>query len=222
MAKTKPKADEQPADLKVELWPISKVKPYEKNPREITEEAVLQLAEYMLAAGFRDPIEVDGKGVIISGHRRYLAAKKLKLERVPVIQHKDMTEDEARAYRIAANKIAEATTWNTPFLLDQLRAVEDTVTPDLLGFKVEELGKLFAHEKAQEDEAKPTKDPKEKEAVCRSGDIWQLGQHQLVVGEKDLLGADQIIASWQKKTKEQAKLGDQSFAEVRADRALQW
>lgn len=223
MARKKPAPEpEQPVDLKVELWPLSKVKPYERNPREITEEAVLQLAEYMLAAGFRDPIEVDGKGVILAGHRRYLAARKLKLERVPVIQHKDMSEEEAKAYRVASNKIAEGTGWNSTYLVDELRTVEDTVTLDLLGFRAEELGKLFAHEKAQEDEAKPTKDPKEKEAVCRSGDVWQLGHHQLVVGDKGQLEADQMILAWQKKTKGTAKLGEQTFAEVRGDRALQW
>jgi len=73
--------------LKVEIWPIGKVKPYEKNPRK-NEKAVGPVAESIKTFGFRQPIVVDEKGVIIVGHTRWLAAQKLGMKDVPVHQAK--------------------------------------------------------------------------------------------------------------------------------------
>jgi ParB-like nuclease domain len=76
--------------MKVELWSISRVKPYEKNPR-INDDAVDAVAASIREFGFRQPIVVDADGVIICGHTRYKAAHKLGLDKVPVHVAKDLT-----------------------------------------------------------------------------------------------------------------------------------
>lgn len=90
---------------------ISKLKPYYNNPRN-NENSVDDVAKSIKKFGWQQPIVVDKDMVIIVGHTRYLAAKKLKLQEVPVHIAKELTENEAKAYRIADNKTAEISSWD--------------------------------------------------------------------------------------------------------------
>ena len=93
-------------ELKIELWPIEKVKPYEKNVKIHDKKQVEKIAESIRNFGWDQPIVVDKDGVIIKGHGRTLAAKSLGLEKVPVLVRDDLTEDQVKAARVADNRVA--------------------------------------------------------------------------------------------------------------------
>jgi hypothetical protein len=89
--------------MKVELWPIGQVKPYDNNPR-INDGAVDGVAASIREFGFRQPIVVDTDGVVIAGHTRLKAAHKLGMDKVPVIVATDLTPEQIRAYTRHRNK----------------------------------------------------------------------------------------------------------------------
>lgn len=90
---------------------LNKLKPYENNPRN-NEEAVEPVANSIKEFGFKVPIVIDKDNVIIAGHTRYKAAKKLKLDKIPCIIADDLTEEQIRAFRLADNKVSEVATWD--------------------------------------------------------------------------------------------------------------
>ncbi|MEX0653994.1 MAG: ParB N-terminal domain-containing protein, partial [Phycisphaeraceae bacterium] len=92
--------------MKIEIRNIERLRPYEQNPRQ-NDAAVDAVAQSLKEFGFRQPIVVDTDGVIVVGHTRYKAAKKLGIEKVPVHVARDLTPEQARAYRIADNKSAD-------------------------------------------------------------------------------------------------------------------
>lgn len=90
---------------------IDEIVPYENNPR-VNEKAVQYVAESISEFGFKVPIVVDRDGTIITGHTRLLAAKQLGMEYVPCIVAADLSEDQARAYRLADNRVSEKSKWD--------------------------------------------------------------------------------------------------------------
>lgn len=90
---------------KVFQSPISEIKAYENNAKLHPDSQIKQIANSIMAFGFNDPIAVDEDMVVLEGHGRLLAAKKLKLETVPVIKITELTEPQKVAYRLAHNKI---------------------------------------------------------------------------------------------------------------------
>ena len=96
------------------------------------------------SSGFRQPIVVDEDGVIIVGHTRYKAAKKLGLEKVPVHVAKGLTPAQVKAYRLADNKTSELAEWDydlLPIELSQLGEMDFDL--DLIGFSQDDLAKLL-------------------------------------------------------------------------------
>lgn len=91
--------------MKIELRPLSEIKPYPNNPR-VNDDAVDAVAASLREFGFRQPIVVDADGVIICGHTRFKAAQKLCLEKVPVHVATDLSPEQIKAYRIADNQTA--------------------------------------------------------------------------------------------------------------------
>lgn len=100
---------------------LSEIRPYDRNPRIIPQAAVDAVAKSIAAFGFRQPIVVDGDGVILAGHTRYKAAQQLGLDVVPVVWQTDITEIQARGYRIADNKTAEIAAWDRDALDAEVR-----------------------------------------------------------------------------------------------------
>ncbi|MEF2073499.1 ParB N-terminal domain-containing protein [Consotaella aegiceratis] len=113
---------QQSKELAVEWRPIAEVFPYEGNPRRISEQAVDKVAASIEAFGWRQPIVVDPAGVIIVGHTRFRAAQQLGLDRVPV-HIADLSAEQARAYRLADNRLAEETGWDEAKLHLELGAL---------------------------------------------------------------------------------------------------
>lgn len=102
---------------------LSEIKPYENNPRK-NKEAVPKVAASIREFGFRSPIIVDKDMVIICGHTRYAAAKRLGLKEVPVEVADDLTEEQVRAYRLADNKVSEAAEWDLDLLGIEMDAID--------------------------------------------------------------------------------------------------
>lgn len=116
---------------------IDDIRPYERNPRD-NDRAVRHVAESIERFGFKVPIVIDREGVIITGHTRYKAAKRIGLDKVPCIVADDLTEEQAREFRIADNKVAEASEWDDGLLAAELAALEEAgVDMDGLGFSDE-------------------------------------------------------------------------------------
>ena len=130
-------------------YDIEKIKPYDKNPRKISDKAIGMVANSIKEFGFQQPIVVDKKNVIVVGHTRYLASKKLNLSKVPVVVG-NFTEQQAKAYRIADNRINEETGWDYNFLQEELNKLLDLdVDLNLTGFTSEELDSMFAKEEIE-------------------------------------------------------------------------
>jgi len=91
--------------MKIELRPLAEIRPYEKNPR-LNDAAVEAVARSIREFGYRQPIVVDADGVIVVGHTPWKAAAALGLERVPVHVARELTPEQAKAYRIADNATA--------------------------------------------------------------------------------------------------------------------
>lgn len=107
------------------MTPITAIRPYGKNPRIIPQAAVDAVARSIQAFGFRSPIIVDRDGVILAGHTRYKAAQQLGLSEVPVVWQTDITDIQARGYRIADNKVAEISAWDRDALDAEVRELAE-------------------------------------------------------------------------------------------------
>ena len=103
---------------------LSDIKPYEKNPRK-NDNAVEYVANSIKEFGFKVPIVIDKNGVIVAGHTRYKASKKLGLEKVPCIIADDLTDEQIKAYRLADNKVSEKSEWDFDLLFDELSEILD-------------------------------------------------------------------------------------------------
>ena len=104
---------------------LADIKPYDRNPRIIPQAAVDAVARSIQAFGFRQPIVVDGNGVILAGHTRYKAAQQLGMAEVPVVWQTDISDIQARGYRIADNKVAELSAWDRDALDAEVRELAD-------------------------------------------------------------------------------------------------
>ena len=154
---------------------IGDIIPYEKNPRK-NDEAVKYVAESIKQFGFKVPIVIDKNNVIVAGHTRYKASKKLGLKEVPCIVADDLTEEQIKAYRLADNKVAEQAEWDFDLLGAELDGILDI---DMCDFGFEAL--------EDEEEAEVVEDDFEvdlpEEPRAKLGDVYQLGNHRLMCGD---------------------------------------
>jgi ParB-like chromosome segregation protein Spo0J len=127
-----------------EMRPLAAIKPYAQNPRKNAAAVVEKVASSIREFGFRQPIVVDGKGVVIAGHTRLLAAQSLGLHEAPVHVAEGLTAAQVRAYRLADNRTAQEAEWDDDLLAAELQALqsEDFDLP-LTGFDESELELLM-------------------------------------------------------------------------------
>ncbi|MAO24943.1 MAG: chromosome partitioning protein ParB, partial [Phycisphaerae bacterium] len=118
--------------MKIEMKAIDAIKPYEANPRN-NDAAVDAVARSISDFGFRQPIVIDGDGIIVCGHTRFKAAQQLELSKVPVHIARDLTPEQVRAYRLADNRTAELAQWDRGLLEVELEALCD------LGYEISDL-----------------------------------------------------------------------------------
>ena len=168
--------------LAVDYRPVADLIPYARNARTHSEAQVALIAGSIREYGFTNPVLVDGAMGIIAGHGRVLAARKLGLATVPVIELAHLTEAQRRAYILADNRLAEQAGWDRDLLALELGDLRD-LGVDLmdLGFEAGEIDALF-----RAAEADPREDvvPEAPETpVSRPGDLWVLGSHRLLCGD---------------------------------------
>lgn len=165
-----------------EMWlPISRAKPYPKNPRVISESAIAKVAASIREFGPTQPIVLDEADEILIGHIRRLAALREGLETFPMLILTGLSPERKRALRIADNRTGEEAEWDMPLLsaeIADLRASGFDLGP--LGFDLAELRGLEVTERESDPESVPEAPAK---PVTRTGDVWQLGDHFLLCGD---------------------------------------
>lgn len=153
---------------------LAEITPYPQNPRK-NDEAVDKVAASIKEFGFKQPIVVDGDGIIIVGHTRYKAAQKLGLKTVPVLVADDLTEEQAKAYRLADNKTNEFAEWDFELLDLELFDVGD-IDMEQFGFD------LTVAESPSVEEDDYSEVVREEPRTIRGG-LYQLGEHRLLCGD---------------------------------------
>ncbi len=137
----------------VQMWDIEKIHPYSKNAKTHPEAQVAKLAAAMVEFGVDVPVVVDGNGVLIKGHGRRLAAKKLGLKQLPVIVRTDLSPTQVKAARIADNRISQSD-WDDDVLTAEMTDLfEEDFQLDLTGFNPDEIAFMFGIDLEPEDEA---------------------------------------------------------------------
>lgn len=122
------------AEMKIIYMPVDKLTPYEKNAKLHPDDQVEHIANSIREFGFRQPLVVDADNVIVIGHGRLLAAKRLGLESVPCIRADDLSEAQIKALRLADNKTNESG-WDFTALEDMLGALADEFEMSDFGFE---------------------------------------------------------------------------------------
>ena len=169
-------------DLAIDYRPLASLIPYARNARTHSAAQVAMIAGSIREYGFTNPVLVDGSNGIIAGHGRVLAAGKLGMTSVPVIELAHLTPAQKQAYILADNKLAEQAGWDRDLLALE---VGDLVGLGLdlstLGFDVGEIDDLLRHGEAdlREDDVPPVPDL----PVSRAGDLWRLGGHRILCGD---------------------------------------
>ena len=121
------------SEVDVEYVPVKALTPYLRNPRK-NDAAVDSVVASIRTFGFRNPIILDRHGIVVSGHTRLKAAKKLGMETVPVVRAEDLSDEQAAAFRLADNKVQELSSWDFGKLMDELTAI-DSIDMTQFGFE---------------------------------------------------------------------------------------
>jgi DNA modification methylase len=183
--------------MEVTMWPLEKIIPYARNARRIPPQAVGKVAASIQEFGWRQPIAVDKEGVIIVGHVRLLAARKLGLKEAPVHVASNLTPAQVRAYRLLDNRSHEETSWDEILLgleLVDLKGIGFDL--DLTGFDLAEIDDLLARTEGGEGLTDPDAVPEvPQNPVSQPGDLWVLGDHRVLCADATTLGAcERVLA----------------------------
>ena len=183
--------------MKIEQRPVAGLIPYVNNSRKHSDEQVAQIAASIKEFGWTNPILVDGANGIIAGHGRLMAARKLGMEAVPVIELAHLSEPQRKALIIADNKLAMNAEWDNDLLMLELGELLDGgFNLDLLGFGKDELDALLSLTEATEgltDEDAVPEPPAVPVTVL--GDVWLLGRHRVMCGDSsDITAIDKLLS----------------------------
>jgi hypothetical protein len=181
--------------LTFETWPIDRCVDYARNPRK-NDHAVDRVAAAIKEFGFRVPIVAKSDGLVVDGHLRLKAAKKLGLSEVPVILADDLTDAQIKAFRLSVNKVAEFAEWDNDLLKIELQDLDaEGFDLSLTGFEIDEVQGFLADEPTEgltDEDAVPEVPV---QPVTVEGDVWLLGRHRLMCGDSTSIDAvDNLIA----------------------------
>lgn len=161
--------------LKIEYLGVDELTPYERNARKHESKDVDSIVASIREFGFDDPIGIWGdRNVIVEGHGRLIAAKKIGMEKVPVIRLDHLTDEQRRAYALAHNRTAELSEWDFDLQSAELK--------DIFNINMADFGFDLPEEKEQADVVEDEV-PEDVVTKCKPGDLWQLGQHRLICGD---------------------------------------
>jgi len=164
--------------------------PYARNSRTHSDAQVTKIAASIKEFGFLNPVIVDGENGIVAGHGRVMAAKKLGMDEVPVIEASHLTEAQRRAYVIADNRLALDAGWDDEMLRVEFAELEGLgFDLDLTGFTPEEIAALEPEQLTEglTDEDSVPEVPVD--PVTKPGDVWLLGRHRLMCGDSTSIDA---------------------------------
>lgn len=184
--------------LEFETWPIERCIDYARNPRK-NDHAVDKVAAAIKEYGFRVPIVAKSDGLVIDGHLRLKAAKKLGLTEVPVVLADDMSEAQIKAFRLSVNKVAELAEWDNELLALEISDLQEMdFDLSLTGFEVDEIQALFPEEipDGLTDEDAVPEAPAV--PVTVEGDVWLLGRHRLMCGDSTSIDAVERLMAGRK------------------------
>ena len=172
-------------NIKIEYLPIKDLKPYERNAKKHDATQIKNVAESIKQFGFAQPLVVDKDNVLIIGHCRLIAAKRLKLKEVPVVRMDELTQEQVDKLRLLDNKLNESE-WDFDLL------AEDIPTLDFSDFDID-WGLPEEQEEnteIKEDEApEPPAEPK-----AKLGDLYEVGGHRLICGDStDIAVIDRLM-----------------------------
>lgn len=156
---------------------VEEIKPYEQNPR-FNDHAVEKVANSIKEFGIKQPLVVDENNVLIVGHTRLKAMQQLGIKEAPCIVASDLTEEQAKAYRLADNKTNEFADWDFGLLNIELEELE--LDFDMSDFGFEDVFDDMELDQVQEDDYEVEL---HEEPISKRGDIWLLGKHRLMCGD---------------------------------------
>ena len=160
--------------INVVMMKISDLHDYENNPRK-NDKAVDAVASSINSFGFKVPVIIDKNNVLVCGHTRVKAAKKLGFDEVPCIIADDLNNDQIKAFRIADNKTAELADWDMDKLIEELKDIE----MDMEQFGFDDLEKLLDRDVMEDS----FEDELPEVAYAKSGDVFVFGKHRLMCGD---------------------------------------
>ena len=172
----------------IEMLSPNSLRPSKRNARTHSKKQIQQIANSMRRFGAINPIIADRHGQIVAGHARIEAAKFLGLKRVPVIRVSHLNETELRAYMLADNKLAEKAGWDRELLAIEMEELQIALPDldlslDITGFEPGEVDSIVgAHENERIEAIDEPIEP-EGPAISRTGDIFILDRHRLIVGD---------------------------------------
>jgi len=168
--------------MEITLMAIETITPYARNARKIPQQAVDKVAASIKEFGWRQPVVVDGEGVIVCGHTRWLAAQKLGLRQVPVHTASNLTPAQIKAYRLMDNRSHQETDWDFELLTTELLELRDLdLDLDLTGFDAREIDSLLFG--AEDDERADLTPELPEHPVTLAGDLWICGPHRVLCGD---------------------------------------
>jgi DNA modification methylase len=173
-------------ELKLEQWPIDRLVEYARNPRR-NDAVIDRMCGAIKEFGFRIPVVARSDGLVVDGHLRLKAARRLGLAIVPVVLADELTEAQIKAFRLLANQSANWAEWDEELLRLEFQDLESlNFDLDLTGFDAEEIERLLAGGDAEQQTGLTDEDAvpeAEDDPVTRLGDLWLLGDHRVLCGD---------------------------------------
>jgi hypothetical protein len=171
-----------------------------RNPRLHSKKQIRQIARSIEAFGFVVPVLIDGRGQVIAGHGRVLAAQLRGMTQVPTIKLEHLTESQMRAFMIADNRLTENSVWDDSLLSQQLKSLsllELDFTVDVTGFEMDQIEIMIESPTPTSPSMKTPSDaiPKSraKPQVAQAGDVWILDRHPVRSGNVQCEAAHSIL-----------------------------
>src|SRR4051812_13357672 len=164
----------------IELWPVSKLVPYQRSIRKndhVVDRMIAMIREF----GLKLPLLIRGNGELVDGHLRLKAAQKMKLTEVPVIRCDEWTDTQVKAFRLAVNRSATWAEWNWDVVAQEIAELQHSgIKLTFTGFDSREIDRVLSDLGTA---AEPPVSGTEPEPVSRPGDLWICGEHRVLCGD---------------------------------------
>lgn len=188
-----------------EMLPIAKIRANPRNARRHSSKQRAALLRSVSKFGFLVPAVVDEKNLLLSGHARVEAAKKLGMPTIPVVRAEHLRETEKRAFMLADNRLAQLANWDKERLQHELQFLNEIDFDfSAIGFEAAEIEFILETDADRRPDsgarAKSRRKVANAPAVSGCGDVWRLGEHFISCGGGQCAEVDRLIRSWQADT----------------------